>query len=473
MKNVEKHILERGYVTPNDACAISDTDSHSINNAVALAIATGLGKVVIPRYNARSGKMQWDTDEAIILSSNLEIVLDNCYIRQTDGSMDNVFRNFDDERVRTTLEEEQHNIVIRGVGNAVLDGGNHNGLTQKTSLKDGLPHVEKNNLIRLHNLSGFRIENLTLANQRWWAMNLLYCECGVISDITINCKNDVHNQDGIDLRHGCNNILVERIFGAAGDDVVAMTGFFNNRSSDKYAVEGKSKDIHDIIVRNVIATSAECTVVGMRCQDGVKLYNITVDSIYDSMSSATAAIKAPSYIFNFDNNSYKTPKSPYSVIRIGQDGYVNKIPCAPGDVHSIHVTNIHARTNAAVLINVDIENSYFGNIYAENDVDRVITTRSCRDHQCYGANMRNTVFENIFYSCTDNEDSVVFDFDINQRDFALDGVTIRNAYVGEASTVINMQHLGRLTATDIYGNDVEKKITVRDGSTVILDGKKI
>lgn len=468
MTEINKAILERGYVTPNDPGVIADTDSRSINNAVALAQSTNLGRVLIPRYNARTGKMLWEIDEAILLSSNLEIVLDNCHLRQADGCMDNIFRNFDDDSVRSTLAEEQKNVIIRGIGNAILDGGNHNGLTQRNSNKDGLPHVEKNNLIRLHNLSGFRLENLTLANQRWWAVNLLWCECGVISNITINCGNNAHNQDGIDLRAGCNNIVIENVFGAAGDDVVALTGFYNSRESDKYAVSGKSRDIHDVTVRNVVASSAECTLVGMRCQDGVKLYNITVDSIYDTMSSAMAAIENPSYVFNFDNNSYPTPKSPYSVIRIGQDGYVNKYPCAPGDVHSIHVTNIHARCNAAVLINVDIENSYFGNIYAENGVERVITTKSCRNHQCYGANIRNTVFENIFYSCTDNENSVAFDFDVNQKPHTLDNVVIRNANIGNAATAVNMQHDGSLTLVGIHGTDVENRITVKDGSTVTL-----
>ena len=66
------------YVTPNDAEIISDTDSNSINNAVKAAIERDIRRVVIPRINERTGKAQWDIDEAIILSSNLEIVLDNC-----------------------------------------------------------------------------------------------------------------------------------------------------------------------------------------------------------------------------------------------------------------------------------------------------------------------------------------------------------------------------------------------------------
>ena len=101
------------YVTPNDIGVIGDTDSSSINNAVSEAVRSGKRRVVIPRINARTGASLWEIDEAIILCSDIEIVLDNCYIRQAEGSMDNVFRNFDDENMRSTLESEQKNIVIK------------------------------------------------------------------------------------------------------------------------------------------------------------------------------------------------------------------------------------------------------------------------------------------------------------------------------------------------------------------------
>ena len=82
------------------------------------------------------------------------------------------------------------------------------------------------------------------------------------------------------------------------------------------------------------------------------------------------------------------------------------------------------------MLNMDVENSRFGNIYAGNGVDRIVTAKSCRARQIYGVNMRNTVFENIFYECTDNENSTAFDFDINTKECTLDHVYIRNAFLG-------------------------------------------
>lgn len=461
------------YVTPNDVGIMADTDSRSINRAVRAAIERDVRRVVIPRINARTGKAQWDVDEAIILSSNIEIVLDNCYIRQIDGSMDNVFRNFEDDAVRSTLAEEQENIVIRGIGNAVIDGGVHNGLTQKTSLQNGLPHVEKNNVIRFHNLRGFRLTDFTILNQRWWAINLNYVEEGLISGLKIRCNNGSHNQDGIDLRSGCNNIILENLFGQAGDDFIALTGFYGSRESEKYAVEGKSIDIHDIVIKNIVATSAECTLVALRNQDGVKIYNVTVDTLYDAISSREMHNENPSFVFGFDNSKRNSPKSPYAVMRIGQDGWINKQECRMGDVRAIHVTNIHARTNAAILLNEKIEDSYFGNIYASDGVDRVITTKSCRTHQTYGADMRNVVFENIFYNCKENPDSTVFDLDINTRPHTLECVFARNIFAGGATCAVDMKHCGELVISGLYGENVREKIRVADGGSVILDGEKI
>ena len=461
------------YVTPNDSGIIADTDSRSINNAVREAKRSGINRVVIPRINERTGEALWEVDEAIILCSELEIVLDNCYIRQADGSMDNVFRNFDDDSMRRTLQEEQENIIIRGVGNAVIDGGRMNGLTEATSRKGGMPHVEMNNVIRLHNLRGLRLSDFTILNQRWWAINLHYVEEGLISGLKIICKPDCVNQDGIDIRSGCNNIILRDLYGQSGDDFIALTGFYGTRESDKYAVEGKSKDIHDIVIKNIVATSAECAIIALRNQDGVRLYNITIDTVHDAISSRALADTAPEFHFNFEINAYKSPKSPYTAIRVGQDEYIHVRESESGDVFGLHVTNIHTRTNTAILLNETVENSYFGNIYADNDVDRVISTKSCRARQNFGAELRNVVFENIFYNCRDNADSVAFDLDTNKREHSVHNVIIRNAFIGRAACAVNMKHKGTLTVNGLYSELAEPRFEIGEQAEIILDGRAI
>lgn len=461
------------YVTPNDAGVIAKSDSRSINNAVAEAIKNGTRKVLIPRVNERTGKEQWDLDEAIILCSDIEIVLDNCYLRRTDSSMDNVFRNFDDDAIRKTIEEEQKNIVIRGIGNAVIDGGVTNGLTESTSLKNGLPHVEKNNVIRLHNLRGLKLLDFTIINPRWWAINLIYVEEALISGLNIISKPDSPNQDGIDLRLGCNNITIKDVCGQSGDDFIALSGFYGNSASDKYAVSGKSIDIHDIIIKNVIATSSDCAVIALRNHDGVKLYNITIDTVYDSISSATILEKEPSFMNRFEFNTYKSAKSPYAVVRVGQDNYIHVRECANGEIFGLNVTNIHSRINTAIMINVSLENSYFGNIYATNEVDRVISTGSCSLHHNFGADLKNVVFENIFYDCRDNADSVALDFDTNNREHTMTNVFVRNAFVGNAACAVNMKHKGELKIENLCSDNPSAKISVCDGAKLFVNGNKV
>lgn len=458
------------FVTPNDKGIMADTDSRSINNAVAEAIESGKRRVVIPRVNARTGEPRWDIDEAIILVSDLEIVLDNCYLRQTDGSMDNVFRNFPDPARPETLADEMSNIIIRGVGCAVIDGGEANELSEATSLKGGLPHVEKNNVIRLYNLRGLTLCDLTILNQRWWAINLHYVEEAHLSGLTIRCKPSGLNRDGIDLRAGCNNIIIENIRGVSGDDFIALTGLSGTRESQLYSVEGKSQDIHDIVIRNITATSSECAVIALRNHDGVRLYNITVDTVHDVISSEAEADTEPRFDFGFDANSYKSPRSPYATVRIGQDGYIHLRECGSGDVFGLHVTNIHGRLNNTVMLNMSIENSYFGNIYAGNDVDRVITTRTHRDSQNEGADMRNVVFENIFYDFRDNENSIALDFCTNNRPHRFENVIVRNAFVGSARTALRMEHGGTLTVEGLYSDSDTPNIEVSCGK-VTLDGK--
>ena len=172
------------FYSPNMPECMGATDSESINNAVRLAAQSKVGKVVIPRINARTNEACWNVETAILLPSDIHIILDNCYIRQADATFDNVFRN---ENMYTdgfaTASKEQRNIVISGVGNAVIDGGEPNGLTEKTSLKDGNPHIVWNNTILLHNVDGFAIENIKIINQRWWAIDLIYATNGRIDNI--------------------------------------------------------------------------------------------------------------------------------------------------------------------------------------------------------------------------------------------------------------------------------------------------
>ena len=68
-------------------------DSQTIQNAVDYAAETGFDQVIIPRFNARTGQPLWDLPRAVLLPSDMTIILDGCHLRHADDSHDNLFRN--------------------------------------------------------------------------------------------------------------------------------------------------------------------------------------------------------------------------------------------------------------------------------------------------------------------------------------------------------------------------------------------
>lgn len=455
-------------ITPNRAELLGRTDSESIQNAVDYAAKTGVNSVVIPRINRRTGEPVWVIDRAIILPSEMEIVLDNCRLLQADGCMDNIFRNFADvESEGHTAAERMHNIVIRGQGHAVLDGGNHNGLTEKTHCKDGLPHVSANCLILLYNLRDFVLENFEVRNQRYWAINLIHAQRGRLSALHIDGRCHCRNQDGIDLRVGCSNILIEKITGQAGDDIIALSaiGDANNplATCARFRLEGHDEDIHDIIIRDVIATAVECAVIALRNCDGRKIYNITIDNIHCNdnyaLEDGNRYPEYPTFKLFHENilHRLRVSNMPYAMIRLGQDGWFGKRNAEVGELYNIHATNLHMHIGAVILVNVALSNSYFGNIYAENNVDYILTTKSERLTQTFGANMKNVVFENIFYDNRDNDYATAFDLEVNRPGYRVENLKIRNAFLGNCKNIFNVGCEGEIRYDGVYGTNVTKE----------------
>ena len=89
----------------------------------------------------------------------------------------------------------------------------------------------------------------------------------------------VKNADGIDLRQGCHDILIENITGFTEDDSVALTAL-NGKLEQTFAVKGLSSDLCNVEIRNV-RTAAFCTNVRLLNQGDVKLHDILIDGVYD------------------------------------------------------------------------------------------------------------------------------------------------------------------------------------------------
>ena len=244
----------------------------------------------------------WEIEEAIRIPSNFTLILESCHLQMAEGVYANMFVNeHHDTEIGKTTAGTDTNIAILGRGEAILDGGIYNGLSERTQKKNGLPPIWKNNLVLFTNVSGFRISGLSCHNQRWWALNFVYCAHGYLGDLDFHASDIgidengvlyhglkrnryeevlVKNADGIDLRQGCHDIVIENITGFTEDDTVALTGLCGSIEKT-FAVEGLSSDICNVEIRNV-RSAAYCTNVRLLNQGGVRLHDILIDGVYDT-----------------------------------------------------------------------------------------------------------------------------------------------------------------------------------------------
>ena len=333
-----------------------------IQSLIDRAKADGTNRVVITGA--------WEIEREIRIPSDFHVILDNAHLRLADGVFCNVFIN---EHCRTeighTLAGRDRNITVEGRGNAVIDGGNHNGLLERTSEKNGMPHISYNNLLLFTNVDGFRVNGIRFINQRWWALDFIYCANGRISNIDFLANYSVRNEntgeiipfssikditgvsnnsvcvpnaDGIDLRAGCHNIIIENITGYTEDDTVALTNLPGD-IEELYKVEGLSTDLHDVIIRNV-NSSALCSNVRLLNQGGTKLYNILIDGVFDSSMNSPYMDRG------------------YCGVRVGDRDMYGKTHSTAEETYNIRITNVYSRALTVLRLIGGMKNVTYDNI---------------------------------------------------------------------------------------------------------------
>ncbi len=405
------------FYSPNDFSV--GTDSERIQKAIDEAKKTRCSKVVVPRYNQKSDSAEWIIEKTILIPSDMTIILDNCHMIMADDVMCRMFENSNATLPEGgTLYGEQKNINIIGIGNAVLDGGKDNGLSEATCLKNGLPDIRENVTILLRNVRDFKISNLTIRDQRWWAIDLIFSRKGTISDIRFEITNPCEygkwrNQDGIDLRVGCNNILIQNISGEVGDDCIALTALMNADSIEyTMRVDGKDSDIHDVIIRDIRAVTSMCATIRLLNQYGHKIYNISMDNIIDSSTPIAES---------------KTQK----VLRIGEYGYFrgnDEYKAKHGDMHDISISNVYSRALSAIQLEMTVKNLHINNVFVHSDGQYAVTFGHWNVHDVIfmykpelwdkqknkilypdgdftGLTAENVLIENVYYSANGENDN--------------------------------------------------------------------
>ena len=304
---------------------------------------------------------EYEIYETIFIPSDFTLILEDCYLRMADGVKVQMFRNAGyKSNEKNTLLDADKNIKIIGKGNTVLDGGNYNGLSERNSLKDGNPHISVNNMLLFCNVQNFVIENIKVINQRWWALNFLFCRNGTIRDIEF-CADDtwidtqgkrhhklgggipyICNADGIDLRVGCHDILIENIRGFTEDDTIALTAL-NGEVEKLYNVEDAEREIYNVSIKNVFSSTIN-TNVRLLNQGGTKLYNILIDGVFDT-----------------SKNSPHMNTGLYNV-RIGDTHLYGERHATEDETYNITVKNVFSRSRVAVNLAGKMKNVTFDNI---------------------------------------------------------------------------------------------------------------
>ncbi len=368
------------YCHPNQFCDLAD-DAAMLQAAVDQARQTGQ-IVLVPAFNQRTGQPIWRISRAIELYSGSSIILAGAHLRLEDGVYCNIFKNSHNSQPEGLLQAgRQSDIRIMGQGNAVLDGGEHNGLTEKTQGQNGLPSIIANTSIHFHNVERLTIANLRIINQRYWGMTFHYCSEGRISNIEFMAHNNAPNQDGIDLRSGCSRFIIENITGCTGDDTIALTAL-DGKTEGQLRVEDADPSIHSVIIRNVSTyVTGNHAIIRLLNHGGRKIYNVIIENILDRS----------------DGVKYR----PGAAVRIGELHYYSESGMArPGDTWGITVRNVKTCARFGVFIACTLQDSLLENIQLFGSGGTAVFFS--------GGSMRNIKLENIHYTmdCASSETSL-------------------------------------------------------------------
>ena len=269
----------------------------------------------------------------------------------------------------------------------VLDGGNHNGIFESDFSRfekdetgnwkyagfvnyKGLPSISINRGIEFRNVERVTVKGLRFINQRYWGLSFEFCSHGHVSDINFEAMNHVVNQDGVDIRVGCHNFLVENINGYIGDDIVAITNFGRFASLLPGYNETRDMDmaIHDIIVKNIRSYhTGPCDIIRILNRGGGVTYNVQIANVIDC---------TPEYSESNDNR-------PIVGIRIGDIANYRAEPAKKGDVRNITVRDVVTRGRFGVYVANTIVDSVFENIMLTSDAGAGVYFNGCEMENIY------------------------------------------------------------------------------------------
>ena len=401
-----------GNANGNNPNAYTGSDSERIEKALVYAVQTGMPLEITARKgNCDSERNYWLIDRAIELPENMEMQIVDCKIKLADSCRDNIIRSANCVRGTKPVKKIK-NIRIRGIGNAVLEGADKprstgdsgKQLGGRTFGSDAGKEGEwqygdwRNIGVLLVDVSDFEISNIKVYDSHCWAISLEYCTKGKVKDVEFRSlgfmlidqtPRQVLNQDGLDLRRGCQYIDIENIYGWTGDDLVALTaigagaenpaaGRLNSTMFSAAQRRGAEDDLHHVNIRNVRGFSAgKHHIVRLLNNRNVKMYDITIDGVKDCST------------YNSMNKA---------AVKIGDKNYGGYAPI--GDTYNIKVRNVSTATECGVLIQGSLADSVIENvqqIYPQRPTMTIVSGMEYLRNVKFPENIKKAEGEKLIY----------------------------------------------------------------------------
>lgn len=289
-------------VSPN---SYAGTQTERVKLAVAAIKTAGAGVLELG-YDTVAATGVWTLTEAIALPSHCWVWINNSTVKQADGTFDNIFRN--DGIVLNgaapygapTAVNANTNIRIYGSGmdSAFVEG--------PTVPKNAAPPVGGAAVDWVGDRFGWRgigilfancththISDLHISKTIMWAISHERTSNFTCRYIKFNTTRT--NGDGVDVRLGCHDGLIEHIYGLTKDDSIALTAIKNYVSGAAYypyqatGVNDSapwnyagSCDISNVTVRHIYTQSSIANMVRVLWSGGSKIHDISVNNIMES-----------------------------------------------------------------------------------------------------------------------------------------------------------------------------------------------
>ena len=226
--------------------------------------------------------------------------------------------------------------------------------------------------ILLANVEDFSVSNLRIVKSHGWGISLEACSKGKVEKIDFDAcmykeidgiLMNMENQDGIDVRNGCHHIIIQDITGCTGDDVIALTAIADPNREYKPGGSMRSthvmhndwtrreKDIHDIIIRNVIAKSYLCWVVRL-LPAMANIYNVVIDGVIESSEDC---------------------KSNFGTMLLGDGGRYGEN--LPDSMRNITISNVICNSKTAITLEGYMTDSMITNVINKNPDCKAVKIR--------------------------------------------------------------------------------------------------